>query len=83
MTQPHEPDEKTRKMVESMSSYGIPQEDIAKVLDIDPKTLRLYYRYELDTAGIRANSQVASRLYEKCMKGEPFPEKELKAISEA
>ena len=70
MTKPHEPDEKTRGMVEAMSSYGIPQEDIARVLDIDPKTLRLYYRYELDTAGVRANAQVASMLYQKCMRGE-------------
>jgi len=70
MTKPHEPDEKTRKTVESMSSYGIPQEDIARVLDIDSKTLRLYYRYELDTAEVKANTMVASRLYEKCMKGE-------------
>jgi hypothetical protein len=66
--QPHEPDQKTRKTVEAMSSYGIPQEDIAKVIGIDPKTLRLHYRYELDTAETKANAQVASRLYQKCMK---------------
>lgn len=65
---PHVPDKKTRGTVEAMSSYGVPQEDIAKVLDIDPKTLRLHYRYELDTAEIKANAQVASRLYQKCMK---------------
>jgi len=65
---PHVPSDQTRKQVEAMSSYGVPQEDIAKVLDIDPKTLRLHYRYELDTAEIKANAQVASRLYQKCMK---------------
>lgn len=64
---PHEPDDKTRKTVEAMSSYGIPQEDIAKVLEIDPKTLRKYYEYELDTAATKATAQVAQRLYQKCM----------------
>lgn len=63
----HQPDDKTRKTVEAMSSYGIPQEDIAAVLGIDPKTLRLHYRYELDTATAKANAQVAQRLYNKCM----------------
>ncbi len=67
---PHEPDEKTRKTVEAMSSYGIPQEDIAKVLEIDPKTLRKYYEYELDTAAAKTNSQVAQRLYQKCLAGD-------------
>lgn len=64
---PHVPDDKTRKTVESMSSYGIPQEDIAKVIGIDSKTLRLHYRYELDTAEVKANAMVAQRLYQKCM----------------
>jgi hypothetical protein len=64
---PHEPDDKTRKTVEAMSSYGIPQEDIAKVLEIDSKTLRKYYEYELATAATKATAQVAQRLYQKCM----------------
>ena len=63
----HVPDDKTRKTVEAMSSYGIPQEDIAKVIGLDPKTLRKHYEYELDTAEIKANAQVAQRLYQKCM----------------
>lgn len=67
MTAPHEPDDKTRATVEAMSSYGIPHEDIAKVIGIDDKTLRKYYRYELDVATAKANAQVAQRLYKKCM----------------
>jgi hypothetical protein len=65
---PHIPDEKTRKTVEAMSSYGVPQEDIALVLDIDRKTLSKHYRRELDTAATKANAMVAGRLYQKCMK---------------
>jgi hypothetical protein len=70
MTAPHEPTEKTRKTVEAMSSYGIPQEDISKVIGVDSKTLRKYYKYELDTASAKANSQVAQRLYQKCLDGD-------------
>jgi len=32
-----------------MAGYGVPEADIALVLRIDPKTLRKYYRAELDT----------------------------------
>jgi len=67
MTKPHEPDDKSRATVEAMSSYGIPHEDIAKVIGIDDKTLRKYYRHELDVATAKANAQVAQRLYKKCM----------------
>jgi len=67
MTAPHKPDDKTRATVEAMVSYGIPQEDIAKVIGIDPKTLRKYYEHEIDTASAKANAQVAQRLYKKCM----------------
>jgi hypothetical protein len=63
----HEPDEKTRATVEAMVSYGIPHEDIAKVIGIDDKTLRKHYRTEIDTASAKANAQVAQRLYKKCM----------------
>ena len=63
----HEPDEKTRATVEAMVSYGIPHEDIAKVIGIDDKTLRKHYRIEIDTASAKANAQVAQRLYKKCM----------------
>jgi hypothetical protein len=66
-SKPHKPDDKTRATVEAMISYGIPQEDIAKVVGIDPKTLRKHYEHEIDTATAKANSQVAQRLYKKCM----------------
>lgn len=63
----HKPDDKTRATVEAMVSYGIPHEDIAKVIGIDDKTLRKHYRLEIDTASAKANAQVAQRLYKKCM----------------
>lgn len=63
----HIPDDKTRKMVEAMSSYGIPQADISLVVGICENTLRKHYEYELATAAAKANSQVAQRLYKKCI----------------
>lgn len=62
---PHEPTDQMRRMVESMSAYGIPQDKIATVIGIDAKTLRKYYRTELDTADVKANSKVAESLYRK------------------
>lgn len=70
MTKPHKPTEADRRTVEAMSSYGIPHEDIGKVIGIDDKTLRKYYRHELDTASAKANAQVAQRLYKKCLDGD-------------
>lgn len=61
----HEPTAQTRRVVENMSAYGIPQEDIANVLDIDRKTLAKYYRAELDTATAKANAKVAETLYKQ------------------
>ena len=61
----HEPTPQTRKMVESMSAYGIPQEDIASVIGIDRKTLAKHYREELDTATAKANAKVAETLYKQ------------------
>ena len=53
-----------------MSAYGIPQEDIAATLDIDPKTLRKHYSTEIATAHVRANSKVAETAYKMATSGE-------------
>lgn len=64
---PHEPSEKDRKTVESMTGYGVPEDDIARVLGVSRPTLRKWYSHELDTGHIKANSQVAQSLYQKAM----------------
>ena len=46
---------------------GVPADKIARVLTIDPKTLRKHYRDELDTGHIKANSKVAENLYRKAL----------------
>ena len=52
-----------------MAAYGIPEIDIAPVLGIDPKTLRKYYREELDLGETKANAQVAGFLFNSARSG--------------
>jgi hypothetical protein len=52
-----------------MAAYGIPEPDIARVVGIDPKTLRKYYRDELDLGSTKANAQVAGFLFNSARNG--------------
>jgi hypothetical protein len=63
----HNPDPISRRQVEAMAAYGVPEKDIACVIGIDPKTLRKHYRRELDTGAIKANSKIAESLYRKAL----------------
>jgi hypothetical protein len=65
----HVPDPAQRRQVEAMAAYGIPETDIARVLNIDPKTLRKHYREELDLGETKANAQVAGFLFNAAKNG--------------
>ena len=67
---PHKANEETRKSVEMMSAVGIPQADISGALKIDEKTLRKYYRDELDNASTKANAKVGGALFNKAIGGD-------------
>lgn len=60
---PHEPTDEQRAAVETMAGYGIPHDDIAKVIRIDPTTMRRWYREELDRGHAVANTKVAQNLF--------------------
>lgn len=60
---PHEPSDKIRAEVTALKSFGIPVAEIAKYAGLDEKTLRKYYREELDVAEPKANAQVGRFLY--------------------
>jgi hypothetical protein len=62
---PHRPEPATRRQVEAMAGYGIPEADIARVIGIDAKTLRKHYRQELDLGHVKANAKVAENLFRK------------------
>lgn len=66
---PYEPTEEARAQVEALAGYGIRQDEIARFLDIDPKTLRKHYRDELDNAEVRANAEVARSLHMQATDG--------------
>ena len=65
----HKPDPALRPQVEAMAAYGIPEIDIARVVGIDPKTLRKHYRDELDMGETKANAQVAGYLFNSAKNG--------------
>lgn len=67
MTQPHEPTSEIRAQVSALTSFGNTQEEIALFLSFSVETLVKYYRYELDTAAIRANAKVANKLFLKAV----------------
>jgi hypothetical protein len=65
----HSPDAAQRRQVEAMAAYGIPGDDISRVVGVDPKTLRKYYRDELDLGETKANAQVAGFLFNSAKSG--------------
>ena len=65
----HKPDPASRRQVEAMAAYGIPEIDIARVVGVDPKTLRKHYRDELDMGETKANAQVAGFLFNSARSG--------------
>jgi hypothetical protein len=50
-------------MVEMMSAFGIPQEDIARLVGITSRTLRFHYFQEIDLGLLKANAKVAQNLF--------------------
>jgi hypothetical protein len=70
---PYQPTDQDRKTVESMAGFGVPQEDICKVIlnkrgkPIALMTLRKHFRAELDTGMIKANAKVAQSLHQQAV----------------
>src|SRR5205823_14491451 len=54
-----------RSQAEAMAGFGIPEDDIARVLEIAPERLRVLYARELDGARIKANAKVVENLFRK------------------
>ena len=59
-----------RKIVEAMTGYGIPEQAIAQTLGIDAKTLRKYFRQELDLGATKANATVAQSAFRLASSGQ-------------
>lgn len=61
----YEPTEKDRAQVSLLAAMGIPDYDIAKVMQISGPTLRKYFGPELEVGHIQANAKVAQSLYKQ------------------
>jgi len=59
----YSPNDQDRLVAAALASFGHPQAEIAKYLGIDQKTLRKYYRQDLDTAMTKRNMKVFEYLY--------------------
>jgi hypothetical protein len=65
------PTEEQRRMVKSLSAFGVPQEQMANRMGIrSPKTLRKHFRDELDGGALEANSKVAKTLFDMATSGQ-------------
>lgn len=67
---PHEPTRATRELVQLHAMVGTRQETIAEIIGIDPKTLRKYYRDELDQSKAKANATIGGALFNKAKSGD-------------
>src|SRR5215207_6109817 len=61
----HDPTAMSRRNVEALAGYGVPEVDIAGVIGVDPKTLRKHYPQELRYGHVKANAKVAENLFRK------------------
>lgn len=66
----HEPTPETRQLVQLHATVGTTQEDIARILGIDAKTLRKHYRDELDLSLAKANATIGGALFNKAKGGD-------------
>ena len=67
---PHDPTDAQRQTVQLHATVGTPHPVIAQLLDIDPKTLRKYYREELDVSKAKANATIGGALFNKAKGGD-------------
>jgi len=64
------PTDAMRKQVESLSGFGLPQEQIASMLGLSDDTLRKYFEPELLKGKAEANSKIAQTLFNKATGGD-------------
>ena len=67
--QSFKPTPEMRAKVRQLSGVGLPQDDIAKLLECSPKTLRKHFRRELDLGGAETNAMIAGYLYQSAKAG--------------
>ncbi len=66
----HKQTEIRQRVVMALSSEGVPQDEIASLLGVDPKTLRKHYSPELSYSKTIADAAVKGTLFKKCVDDE-------------
>jgi len=69
MRPPFEPTAEQRRMARAMAGLGLPQDQIALLLEVDPKTLRKHFRDDLDRGMAEANVKVGQSLFNMATQG--------------
>ena len=69
MPTPYEPTDEQRRLVRALAGFGVPQDDIAAHIGIDPTTLRRRFREDLDRGMTEANAKVAQSLFQMATQG--------------
>src|ERR1700704_3492023 len=62
---PFAPTDNQRRMVRAHSGFGVPHDDIGRIVKCSPPTLRKRFRDELDLGNAEANAKVAQTLYQQ------------------
>lgn len=66
----HQPTDETRERVKTLAGYGIPHDDIARLIGVSDVTMRKHYRAELDVGHAAASAEVIGALYKNVMRGD-------------
>lgn len=64
-----QPTEEQRRQVKALAAYGNKQEEIATLMGISMRTLRKYFRQELDRGIVEANTKVSQSLFKLACDG--------------
>jgi len=66
----HKPTDAQRQLVQLHATIGTRQDNIARIVGVDAKTLRKHYSDELDLGADRANATIGGALFNKARNGD-------------
>jgi mannose-1-phosphate guanylyltransferase len=66
---PYNPNQKDRDIISMMTASGIPQINIGRCIGIDVKTMKKYYKTEMECSADIANAKVAQSLFQQAING--------------
>ena len=66
---PYAPNQKDSDIIAMMTASGIPQVNIGRCIGIDVKTMKKYYKTEMECSADMANATVAQSLFQQAING--------------